>query len=70
MTEANDATPPVIMTQWGQVTESARLQAATNMRLDHALRARVVALLAKQLGSEELGLKEAKRRYPESWEDE
>lgn len=60
---------PVIMTENGPVSEDARLQAATNMRLDPAVRARVEALLAKQYGSVARGLAESRRRYPEAYED-
>lgn len=58
---------PLISTDWGPVTESARLQAAINMRDDPELKEKVVALLSKRLGSPKLGLAEAKRRYPEAW---
>ena len=58
---------PVISTQWGPVTEAARLQAALNMRDDPEVRARVERLLAKKLGGVALGLAEARRRYPECY---
>ena len=59
--------PPVIMTEFGPVTERARRQAADNMRADDWLREQVEAALVKQYG-EELGLAEARRRYPEAYE--
>jgi len=61
--------PPVIMTEWGPVTESARLQCAANMRADDGVKARVEAMLVKQCGSEDAGIAEARRRYPEAYED-
>lgn len=50
--------PPVIMTQWGPVTESARAQAAINMKADPALRAKV---------EEMIGVDKAKNNYPEAY---
>ncbi len=54
--------PPVIRTTIDgvehQVSEPARRQAAVNMRLDPALRARIVEMV---------GEAEARRRYPEAW---
>jgi hypothetical protein len=65
------AAPPIIMTSFGPVTESARVQAAINMRLDPAKRAAVIELLAKQLygGDLALGEEEARRRFPEGFEE-
>ena len=48
--------PPVIMTEWGAVTEGARKQAAMNLKEDIVKRVRVIEMI---------GLDEAKRRYPE-----
>ena len=62
--------PPVIMTEWGPVSEPARLHAAINMRAEPDIKARVEALLVKHEGSVEKGLAEARRRYPEAYEDE
>jgi DNA polymerase IIIc chi subunit len=60
--------PPVIMTEYGPVSERARVQAAANMRDSVETRKRVEAILVKQYG-EELGLQEARRRYPEAYEE-
>lgn len=69
--DAADAPPPpVIMTQWGPVTEAARKRAALNMKADPAKRRAVEELLCKQLGSVARGLAEARRRYPEVYEDD
>jgi hypothetical protein len=59
--------PPVIInTPWGQVTESARLRCALNMRDDPAVKARVEEVLCKQHGMAR-GLVESRRRYPEAY---
>jgi hypothetical protein len=50
--------PPVIMTEWGPVTEGARRQAALNLRDDPEKRAKV---------EEMVGVEEARRRYPEAY---
>lgn len=61
---------PVISTPWGQpVTESARLQAALNMREDPAVKHRVEAVLVKQYGLDR-GLSLARQRYPEAYVDD
>jgi hypothetical protein len=52
--------PPVIDTQWGPVTEGARKQAALNLRDDPYKLKTVIEMV---------GEKEARRRYPESFED-
>lgn len=62
--------PPQILTPWGPTTESARLQAAINMRADPVLKAKVEELLIRQLGSFEAGVEESRRRYPESYQDD
>lgn len=62
--------PPRIDTPWGQTTEWARKQAAINMRLDHAKRDAVEAMLAEEMGSVEAGIKESKRRFPEAYDVE
>jgi hypothetical protein len=60
---------PVIKTQWGPVTEAARRQAAANIKADPELRKKVEALLARECGGLAQGLVEARRRYPEVYED-
>jgi len=63
------ASPPIITTPWGNVTESARKHAALNMREDADLRYRIVARLAQDFdGDWAKGLAEAKRRYPEGFD--
>jgi hypothetical protein len=59
--------PPVITSPFGETTEWARKQAAENMRADPAVMIRVIEFLTRQMGSEERGLAEAKRRYPEAF---
>lgn len=59
---------PVIPTAWGQVTESARRQAAVNMRHDPALRERVIDLLAAEGRPRAVAEQVARERYPEAWE--
>ena len=63
--------PPIIATEWGPVTESARLQCAVNMRLEPERRARIERMcVALMGGDEEKGLAESRRRYPEAYEDD
>jgi len=58
--------PPRIDTVWGPVSERARAQAATNLRLDPVKRAAVLELIIKEVGgSRKKGIAEARRRYPE-----
>ena len=64
------AKPPVINTPFGPVTEWARQQAAENMRQDSIVRSAVEAMLIRECGSEEAGMAEARRRYPEAYRDE
>lgn len=52
--------PPVIHTPMGPVTESARHQAAINMRNDPAVKARV---------ENAIGMTESRRRYPEAYDE-
>jgi len=59
---------PVIMTQYGPVTESARLQAALNMRDSLEIRNRVIDILEREFGSHEIAMSEAKKRYPEAFQ--
>jgi len=59
--------PPRIDTPWGQTTEWVRKQAAINLRIDHAKRDAVEAMLAEEMGSVEAGVREARRRFPESY---
>lgn len=63
--------PPVIMTKWGPVTESARLQAVTNMKLDPAKLEEVKAIVIRQCGGNiAKGEIEFQRRFPELFEEE
>lgn len=48
-----------ITTEWGNVTESARFQAAYNFRIDSAKR---------ELAESMIGEDEMRRRYPEAYE--
>lgn len=59
---------PVIETEFGPVSEEARWQAAINMRNDGAVKQRVESALCKMYGIEK-GLQEARKRYPECYED-
>ena len=64
----SDQPAPVIMTQWGPVTESARFQAALNMREDPEIFARVLAIKVRECRGDEIrGLAEMKRCYPEAF---
>ena len=61
--------PPVIMTQWGPVTEWARKQCVENMRADKQVYDRVKNIVVRQCGNnQELGELEFKRRFPELFE--
>jgi len=64
------ASPPVIEGPHGTTTEWARHQAAMNMRADAGLRAAVEDLLAQELGDEQAGIAEARRRYPEAYQED
>jgi hypothetical protein len=72
ITNKQPAIPPIIMSPYGPVSESARRQAAYNMRDDYALRLRVEQLIADQFfaGNLEKGIIEARRRYPEAFQDD
>jgi len=61
--------PPVVMTEWGPVTESFRFQGAMNMRNDPNKKAEVEELLIKQCGSVEAGMAKARWQFPEAYED-
>jgi hypothetical protein len=61
---------PVILSQHGATTESMRLQAALNMRVDPEVKARVEEALIRQMGSVAKGMIEARRRYPEGYSDD
>jgi hypothetical protein len=61
---------PVIMSEHGQTTEWARHQAAMNMRADPEIRKRVEQVLVREKGSVAKGLAEAKRRFPECYQDD
>lgn len=52
---------PIIPTQWGNVSESARYAAAMNMKHDPEKKAMVVRMI---------GEAEGRRRYPEAGWDE
>ena len=52
--------PPVIMTEWGPVTESARKQAALNLARNPALRDRMFA---------QFGEAKVRAQYPEAFEE-
>ena len=59
-------TTPIINTPHGPVTESARAQAALNIKADPALRERVFAVIVKEYGGDVARANaEMKRRYPE-----
>lgn len=63
------AAPPVIPTQYGNVTESARLQAVMNMRGSREIRARVEAVVIQECGGDVArGMAECRRRYREAYE--
>lgn len=57
-----------IVTPYGMTTEWARHQAGINMRNDADLREKVIASLAKELGSITKAEMELRRRYPEIFE--
>ena len=61
--------PPLIMTPWGPVTESARRQAAINIGADPVLKEAVIALLMRDGRSRDEATAEARRRYPEGFPD-
>lgn len=60
---------PVIMTEFGPVNEAARLQAARNMRASDEVKYRVEQALAKEMGSAQRGIQEARKRYREAYPD-
>jgi hypothetical protein len=51
--------PPILTTEWGQVSEGLRRQAAENLRNDPVKRAKVIEMI---------GEAEARRKYPEAFE--
>lgn len=58
--------PPVISTQYGTVSESARKQATVNMNLDPLLQLRVEQMVIAECGGDiTRGRAEFRRRYPE-----
>ena len=59
-----------IQTEWGLVTESARLAAAHNMILHPEIRERCERAMCRQMGSLERGMAEMRRRYPEAYQFE
>lgn len=62
--------PPLISTPWGPVSESMRFQAAINMRNNADLRLAVEDKLIEEMGGDvERGLREFRRRYPETFSD-
>lgn len=60
-------TPPVIQSPWGQVTESARLQAAMNMRNSPEVKERVIGFLESEGRSRQEAERTARERYPEAF---
>jgi hypothetical protein len=60
--------PKVTVTEWGPVTESARLQAALNIKADPEIGKRVLELLTKKLGDVVKADAEMRLRYPEAFE--
>lgn len=63
--------PPVIMTRWGPVTESARQQAIINMKLYPEKLIEVKAIVIRECGGNiARGEIEFQRRFPELYEDE
>ena len=69
MTRATTPLAPLILTAYGPVSESARRQAAENIRVDPVKRAAVIKLLADQIFDGDLvaGEAECRRRYPEAF---
>jgi hypothetical protein len=65
-----NAHPIIIDTQWGPVSESARHQAALNLRDDPEKRAMCEAKMVMQMGDFEAAMVEMRRRYPEAYENE
>lgn len=62
------ATPPIIPTQYGPVTEAARLAAAMNMRGSREIRERVEEAVIQECGGDVTrGGWECRRRYPEAY---
>lgn len=62
------AQAPIISTPWGNVTESARFQAALNILADPVLFEKVLDVITKEYrGNRQLALTEMKRRYPEAF---
>ena len=63
--------PPTISTQWGPVSEPARLQAIANMRADRGLRERVEQVVINEMGGDRTrGMVEFRRRYRELFEED
>jgi hypothetical protein len=59
---AVEKNPPVVIpTEWGNVTEKARLQAAKNIARDPVLKARMISQFGEGL---------VRRQYPEAFETE
>jgi hypothetical protein len=60
--------PPVIMTEFGSVTEKARLQAALNMRDDPEVKIRVEEAAIKQAGGDvDRGMAQVRYQFPEAY---
>jgi hypothetical protein len=70
VTPATRVSPPVIHGPFGDTTESARLQAAVNIRDNPEVYRRVLELLARQAGSEERALARMRAMYPEAFDKE
>jgi len=60
--------PKITMTEWGPVSEPARLQAALNIKADPEIGKRVLELLTKKLGDVVKADAEMRLRYPEAFE--
>jgi hypothetical protein len=60
--------PPVITSQYGQTTESARLACALRMRDDPEVKERVERACIDKFGGLAMGLAYARRTYPEAYE--
>lgn len=66
---ATKDSPPIIGTQWGDVSETARLQAVANIRLMPEVRDRVLDVFTRQCdGNAEKGLAKMKLAYPECFD--
>ncbi|MGA8745611.1 MAG: hypothetical protein WB507_07080 [Solirubrobacterales bacterium] len=53
--------PPIIMTEWGPVTEKYRQLAAANLKFDPVM---------KKWIEDMIGVEESKRKYPEAYHED